>query len=95
MRRGEARVTSDVRPVVLGLALASAVLGPEFHPPGHYDGDEGSVGLIWLSRGTDVPTIGSGLRLMAAGPEERPAPDGAAGPRNVARDPLGFGAPPA
>lgn len=97
MHRGEERVISVVLFVVLGLALASVALGPEFHPPGHYDGDEDDVGLIGktLSQWADVPATGSELRLVASAPVERLAPDDIASPRNVARDPLGSRAPPA
>jgi len=97
MHRGEARAISVVLLVVLGLALASVALGPEFHRPGHYDGDEDDVGLIWktLSQWADVPATASELRLIASAPEERLAPAYVAGPRNVARDPVGSRAPPA
>ncbi len=97
MHRGEACVVSAVLLVVLGLALASVALGPEFHPRGHYDGDEDDVGLIWktLSQWADVPATGSELRLIVSAPGERLASADVAGPPNVARDPLGSRAPPA
>jgi len=61
------------------------------------DGDEDDVGLIWktLSQWADVPATASELRLIASAPEERLAPAYVAGPRNVARDPVGSRAPPA
>ena len=70
MRRVEARVVSALLLLVLGIALASVALGPDFDPPGHYDGDGDDVGLIWktLSQWADIPVIGGQLRFIASVP---------------------------
>jgi hypothetical protein len=97
MRRREGRVIPVVLLLALGLALSSVALGPEFDPPGHYDGDEDDVGLIWkaLSQWADIPVIGSQLRFISSAPTECLAPGDPIGPQHVARDPLGSRAPPA
>jgi len=97
MRRVEARVVSALLLLVLGIALASVALGPDFDPPGHYDGDGDDVGLIWktLSQWADIPAIGGQLRFIASVPLGCVAPDDSSGFRPVARDPLGSRAPPA
>lgn len=97
MRRLAGRVTALVLLLSLGLALSSVALGPRFGPPGHYDGDEDDVGLIWktLSQVADIPVIGSPLRFISSAPAGCLAPDAPIGPRHVARDPLGSRAPPA
>jgi hypothetical protein len=97
MRRLEERVISVVLLLSLVLALSSAALGPRFDPPGHYDGDEDDVGLIWktLSQLADIPVIGSPLRFISSAPAGCLAPDAPIGRRQVARDPLGSRAPPA
>jgi hypothetical protein len=82
--------------LTLGFALSSMALGPKFGPPGHYDGDEDDVGLIWktLPQGADVPVIGSQLRFIASAPTDGLVPIDPVGPRQVARDLLGSRAPP-
>jgi hypothetical protein len=96
MRRLAGRVTAVVLLLSLGLALSSVALAPRFGPPGHYDGDEDDVGLIWktLSQVADIPVIGSPLRFISSAPAGCLAPE-VIGPRHVARDPLGSRAPPA
>lgn len=97
MRRLEGRVVSGLLLLALGLALSSVALGPDFGPPGHYDGDGDDVGLIWktLPQAADVPVIGSQLSFIVSAPMEYVAPDDPVGPRHVTRDPLGSRAPPA
>jgi hypothetical protein len=97
MRRPKGRVIPAVLLLALGLALSSVALGPEFDPPGHYDGDEEDVGLIWktLSQVADISVIGSPLRFISSAPAGCLAPDDPIGPRHVARDSLGSRAPPA
>ena len=97
MRRLAGRVTSAVLLLSLGFALSSVALGPGFDPPGHYDGDEDDVGLIWktLSQVADIPVIGSPLGFISTAPAECLAPSASIAPRRVVRDPLGSRAPPA
>jgi hypothetical protein len=97
MRRLEGRLLPAVLLLALGLALASVALGPEFDPPGHYDGDGDDAGLIWktLSQGADIPAIGSELRFASSPPVECPPPGEPLAPQHVVRDSLGSRAPPA
>jgi hypothetical protein len=97
MHRLEARVISVMLLLALAIALSSAALGPEFGPPGHYDGDDDDVGLIWqtLPQAADVPVIASQLTVIPSAPTESLAPGDPIGPRRVGRDPRGSRAPPA
>ena len=97
MRRLAGRVTSGILLLSLGLALSSVALGPRFDPPGHYDGNEDDVGLIWktLSQVAAIPVIGTPLRFISSAPAGCLGPDDPIEPRHVARDPLGSRAPPA
>jgi hypothetical protein len=97
MRRLEERVIAVTLLLALGIALSSVALGSEFGPPGHYDGDEDDVGLIWktLPQAADVPVIASQLTLVSAAPTASLAPSEPVALRRVARDPLGSRDPPA
>ena len=97
MRRLEGRVISVMLLLALGIALSSVALGSEFGPPGHYDGDEDDVGLIWqtLPQAADVPVIATQLPLLSSAPTESLAPSDPIGPRQVGSDPRGSRAPPA
>ena len=69
--------------LALRIALSSVALGGEFGPPGHYDGDEDDVGLIWktLPQAADVPVIAGQLTFVSSAPTAswRPAiPSGSA-----------------
>jgi hypothetical protein len=97
MRRLEGRVISVMLLLALGIALCSVALGSDFGPPGHYDGDEDDVGLIWrtLPQAADVPVIASQLTFIFPAPAESVVPGNSLGPRRITRDPFGSRAPPA